>query len=228
MSDKRKLLKKYMKCLDEMKNELKRRQLKKTLKTHMKTLNELECEISRREGKQAEMGKRGRVCDSTNLPHQKILEEYTIPFCRLTEDARELLESALAARKDAYVPYSKFPVGASFRSKCGYVYSGCNIENVAFTPGCCAERTALAKGVSEGQMTYTAGAVVAYHPKGFTMPCGVCRQFIREFACKDFPIYIAKAPGPERADAIPAIEDEDEVLVTSVYRLLPYSFSTFE
>ncbi|XP_034670321.1 cytidine deaminase [Drosophila subobscura] len=228
MSDKRQLLKKYMRCLDEMKNELKRRQLKKTLKTHMKTLHELECEINQREGKQATLRQRGRVCDSRNLPHPQMLEEYTTQFCRLSEEARELLESALAARRDAYVPYSKFPVGAAFRSKCGYVYAGCNIENVAFTPGCCAERTALAKGVSEGQMMFTGGAVVAYHPKGFTMPCGVCRQFMREFACRDFPIYIAKAPAPELADRIPAIEDEDEVLVTSVYRLLPHSFSTFE
>ncbi|XP_001356608.2 cytidine deaminase [Drosophila pseudoobscura] len=227
MSDKRKLLKKYMKCLDEMKSELKRRQLKKTLKTHIKALNDLECELKRREGKHTG-GKRGRVCDSSNLPHPQILDEYTTPYCRLREEARELLEAAVVARKEAYVPYSKFPVGASFRSKCGYVYSGCNIENVAFTPGCCAERTALAKGVSEGQLTYTAGAVVAYHPKGFTTPCGVCRQFLREFACRDFPIYIANAPCPDREGAIPAIRDEDEVLVTSVYRLLPHSFSTFE
>jgi len=141
------------------------------------------------------------------------------------EDGRELLEAALSARRCAYAPYSNFKVGAAFRAKCGRIYTGCNIENVAFTPGNCAERCALAKGISEGEKKYTAGAVVAYHPDGFTTPCGVCRQFIVEFVHKDIPIYIAKAPPPEQENCIPAIQDTDEVLVTSAYHLLPYSFT---
>ncbi|ALC38202.1 CG8349, partial [Drosophila busckii] len=145
--------------------------------------------------------------------------------CALDNCGRELLEDALNARCNAYAPYSKFKVGAAFRAKCGQVFTGCNVENVAFTPTCCAERTALLKGISEGQTTYTAGAVVAYHPSGFTTPCGVCRQFIHEFAKRDMPIYIAQAP--ECDGKLPAFDDNDEVLVTSIFHLLPHSFTTY-
>lgn len=105
------------------------------------------------------------------------------------------------------------------------VFTGCNIENAAFTPTCCAERTALAKGISEGYRCYSAGAVVALHRAGFTTPCGVCRQFIMEFANKDIPIYIAQAPDP--CQRLQTFGDEDEVLVTSIYNLMPLSFTTF-
>ncbi|KAH8413537.1 hypothetical protein KR009_012206 [Drosophila setifemur] len=261
MAEKRKLLQRYMQCLNEMQDELKR----KELANKMAALEKMQCELARRQDikstqapdqvkakerrkflkmilsayqrnldgmlgqlarKQALVdGDRGSVSQSDNLPHPEMLEEYTVSFRCVGEDGRELLEAALAARRCAYVPYSNFKVGAAFRSKCGTIYSGCNIENVAYTPGNCAERCALGKGISEGEKHYTAGAVVAYHPDGFTTPCGVCRQFIREFAYKDFPIYIAKAPPPEREKNIPAIQDDDEVLVTSAYNLLPHSFS---
>lgn len=93
------------------------------------------------------------------------------------------------------------------------------------TPGCCAERTALAKGISEGFRCYSAGAVVALSNTGFTTPCGVCRQFILEFAKKDIPIYIAQAPDP--CQRLQIFGDEDEVLVTSIFQLSPMSFTVF-
>ncbi|EDV31275.1 uncharacterized protein Dana_GF15275, isoform B [Drosophila ananassae] len=264
MAEKRKLLQRYMQCLNEMQDELRRKELAKKmetleklqcelarrqeqrvaqgggqmgkserrqylkdkLKSYQKTLKGLLCELARREA--FANGERGRVSESDNLPHPLKLDEFTVAFRYVGEDGRELLMAALAARRCAYVPYSKFKVGAAFRAKCGQIYSGCNIENAAFTPGNCAERCALAKGVSEGEKRYTAGAVVAYHPDGFTTPCGVCRQFIREFATRDFPIYIAKAPPPEQEGCIPAIDDDEEVLVTSAYNLLPHSFSAYE
>ncbi|KAH8324242.1 hypothetical protein KR074_002222 [Drosophila pseudoananassae] len=264
MAEKRKLLQRYMQCLNEMQDELKRKELAKK----METLEKLKCELARRQEQSGTQcacqmkkeerrqclknalishqntlagllrelarreafanGERGRVSESDNLPHPLKLDEFTVAFRYVGEDGRELLMAALAARRCAYVPYSNFKVGAAFRAKCGQIYTGCNIENVAFTPGNCAERCALAKGVSEGEKRYTAGAVVAYHPDGFTTPCGVCRQFIREFASKDFPIYIAKAPPPEQEGCIPAIDDDEEVLVTSAYNLLPHSFSSYE
>ncbi|XP_017005647.2 uncharacterized protein [Drosophila takahashii] len=264
MSEKRKLLQRYMKNLNDMQDELTRKQLAKKMKdlerlqcelarrqersgtkcaggkikemrqkrlqkvlgSYMMTLEGLQCELARREARLN--GDRGRASESENLLHPPMLDEYTVAFCAVGEDGRELLEAALSARRCAYAPYSNFKVGAAFRAKCGRIYTGCNIENVAFTSGNCAERCALAKGISEGEKKYTAGAVVAYHPDGFTTPCGVCRQFIVEFVHKDIPIYIAKAPPPEQESCIPAIQDDDEVLVTSAYHLLPYSFTSFE
>ncbi|XP_017132203.1 cytidine deaminase [Drosophila elegans] len=214
------------KCAGGKINELRQKKLRKVLAAYMMTLEGLLCEVARREARLN--GDRGRVSESENLPHPEMLEEYTVAFCAVGEDGRELLEAAFSARRCAYAPYSKFKVGAAFRAKCGRIYTGCNIENVSFTAGNCAERCALAKGISEGERKYTAGAVVAYHPDQFTTPCGVCRQFILEFLHRDIPIYIAKAPPPEQEHCIPAIQDTDEVLVTSAYRLMPHSFNSFE
>lgn len=134
------------------------------------------------------------------------------------------------------MPYSNFKVGAAFRSKCGRLYSGCNVENAAFTPCSCAERTAICKAVSEGVREFIAGAVVALQEDAFTTPCGVCRQFIMEFAEHDIPIYVAKAV---EAD-IKSIEDlrnfdrvlenvpTDNVLCTSIYNLLPNGFRSYK
>jgi cytidine deaminase len=97
---------------------------------------------------------------------------------------RELLERALEVREMAYAPYSGFSVGAALLTKDGKVYTGCNIENAAFSPTNCAERTALFKAVSEGEREFTAIAIVG--GKGDTLneicaPCGVCRQTLMEF-----------------------------------------------
>ncbi|XP_068151513.1 cytidine deaminase [Drosophila tropicalis] len=229
MLEKRQLLKKYIKCLNEMEEELNKRKLNKKINDYLDALKELQCEVDKRETKaaaaaQATLNEKA-ISTSPNLPHPKMLDEYITTYSELDDISRELLDAALDVRHNAYAPYSKFKVGAAFRSKSGVTYAGCNIENVAFTPGCCAERAALAKGISEGVLKYTAGAVVAFHPSGFTTPCGVCRQFILEFAKADIPLYIAKAPEDETI--IPAIGDDDEILVTSIYNLMPHSFTVF-
>ena len=101
-----------------------------------------------------------------------------------TEIKQELVKQALAARKFAYVPYSKFRVGAAVLAKNGAIYTGCNIENAAYTPTNCAERTAVFKAVSEGITEFDAIAVCGgpgeAEPEDFCTPCGVCRQVLRE------------------------------------------------
>ena len=92
----------------------------------------------------------------------------------------ELVRQALAAMKFAYVPYSGFTVGAALLTKSGKVYLGCNIENAAYGPSNCAERTAIFKAVSEGHRDFAAIAIIADTP-GPCSPCGMCRQAISEF-----------------------------------------------
>ena len=100
-------------------------------------------------------------------------------------DENELVMRALEARKHAYVPYSHWAVGAALLTKDGTVYEGCNIENAAYTPTNCAERTAFFKAVSEGERDFSAIAIVGgpqgQAPKGICPPCGVCRQVMMEF-----------------------------------------------
>jgi len=90
-----------------------------------------------------------------------------------------LLEVAIEAREKSYSPYSHYKVGAALLTTHGKIYTGCNIENAAYTPSNCAERTAIFKAVSEGDQDFAAIAVATIN--GGT-PCGVCRQVIREFA----------------------------------------------
>ena len=97
----------------------------------------------------------------------------------------ELVREALEARKMSYSPYSGFCVGAAIETEDGKVYRGCNIENAAYGPSNCAERTAIFKAVSEGNMHFKQIAIVGA-PKGeeitgFCSPCGVCRQVMSEF-----------------------------------------------
>lgn len=96
---------------------------------------------------------------------------------------RELLDLAAVARKNAYIPYSGFAVGAALLGKSGKVYTGCNIENASYSVTVCAERTALLKAISEGEREFTDLAVVCDTPVP-SSPCGVCRQFLTEFAPK--------------------------------------------
>ncbi|XP_055302769.1 cytidine deaminase-like [Sitodiplosis mosellana] len=132
-------------------------------------------------------------------------------FCELGKDAQELINAAIEARKFSYSPYSKFKVGAAIRVGDGSIISGCNVENAAYSPSICAERTAACKAISTGHSEFKAAAVVAFQQDSFTTPCGVCRQVLSEFAKEDIPIYVAK-PSPVR------------VLVTSIKSLLPHSF----
>ena len=97
---------------------------------------------------------------------------------------RELVRLALEAREMAYAPYSKYKVGAALLTKQGRVYKGCNIENAAYTPTNCAERTAFFKAVSEGERAFEAIAIVGGYqgaPTSYAYPCVVCRQVMREF-----------------------------------------------
>lgn len=104
-------------------------------------------------------------------------------------DEAELVRRALNARKRAYVPYSHWAVGAALLTREGKVYEGCNIENAAYTPTNCAERTAIFKAVSEGEREFAAIAVVGgretEEAENICAPCGVCRQVMMEFCDPD-------------------------------------------
>lgn len=107
---------------------------------------------------------------------------------------QKLMATAIEYRKRSYSPYSNYRVGAALLSKDGEIFGGCNIENAAFSPTNCAERTALFKAVSEGKKEFTAIAVVggkADGPLEFCSPCGVCRQTLAEFCNpKEFVVYL--------------------------------------
>jgi len=92
----------------------------------------------------------------------------------------KLIEVAKKYRENAYVPYSKFKVGAAVLTSSGKVFGGCNIENASYPVTNCAERTAIFKAVSEGEKNFDAIAVVA-DTENFCAPCGACRQVIAEF-----------------------------------------------
>ena len=93
----------------------------------------------------------------------------------------ELVKLALKMREKAYCPYSRFAVGAALECSDGSVYTGCNIENAAFSPSICAERTAAAKAVSDGKRSFARIAVAGSSAEKCT-PCGVCRQVLSEFS----------------------------------------------
>jgi len=107
----------------------------------------------------------------------------------------KLVEMAKEAAKKSYAPYSGFNVGAALLTKSGKVYTGCNIENSAFSPSVCAERTAIFKAVSDGEMKFDAIAIVGGAGcdfKDYTPPCGVCRQVMLEFCDSDFKVVLGK------------------------------------
>ena len=109
----------------------------------------------------------------------------------------KLIEQAFLARSSAYTPYSHFQVGAALLTENGEIYKGCNIENAAYTPSNCAERTAFFKAVSEGERNFSAIAIVGGKEDAkeldYCAPCGVCRQVMREFCTEDFQIILAKS-----------------------------------
>lgn len=111
-------------------------------------------------------------------------------------NAEMLIDAAREARKMSYSPYSRFAVGAALLCGSGQVYTGCNIENGAFSPTCCAERVAFFKAISEGERDFKAIAIVGGEAGGeekFCPPCGVCRQVMSEFvSAADFKIYLVR------------------------------------
>lgn len=104
----------------------------------------------------------------------------------------ELFDAARAARRNAYVPYSHYAVGAAVLAKSGKVYAGCNVENAAYPTSLCAERVAIVKAISEGERELVALAVVTSNAGS---PCGACRQVFSEFAEDDAVILLATARG---------------------------------
>ncbi len=114
-------------------------------------------------------------------------------------DEKKLVEAAIAAREKAYVPYSGFAVGAALLTRGGKIYMGCNIENAAYGPSNCAERTAFFKAVSEGEREFEAIAIVGGKKSvpicDYCPPCGVCRQVMMEFCDPEtFRILLPKSP----------------------------------
>ncbi len=105
---------------------------------------------------------------------------------------QNLVEKAYAAKQYAYAPYSGFHVGAALLCGDGTIFTGCNIENAAYSPTNCAERTAVFKAVSEGYRSFLAIAVAGSSGE-YLAPCGVCRQVLMEFCDPDsFLVILAK------------------------------------
>ena len=102
-------------------------------------------------------------------------------------EIKKMLQSAHEAKERAYVPYSHFHVGACLKAKSGAYYMGCNIENAAYSPTNCAERTAMFKAVSEGERGFEALAITS-DSENITTPCGVCRHVLAEFCSGDMPV----------------------------------------
>ena len=128
---------------------------------------------------------------------------------------QKLMRTAIEYRKRSYSPYSGFQVGAALLSADGQIFGGCNIENAAFGPTNCAERTALFKAVSEGVKDFIAIAIVGGKAEGeleFCSPCGVCRQALVEFCDpKTFVVYLGTS--------------EEDYKGYFLEELLPYSFT---
>ena len=123
----------------------------------------------------------------------------------------DLFDRALEARANAYVPYSGFRVGAAIRCPDGSVHAGCNVENVAYPEGTCAEAGAIAAMVVAGRTEIAEVVVVADSPEPVS-PCGGCRQKLAEFAGPETPVVLAGLDGPR--------------VTTSVGALLPGAFAT--
>jgi len=128
---------------------------------------------------------------------------------------RKLIRVACDYRKNAYAPYSGFKVGAALLTNSHEIIGGCNIENAAYSPTNCAERTAFFKAVSEGKKEFLAIAIVGgkgQEPDDFCAPCGVCRQVMTEFCNpKTFLIILARA--------------EDDYMIYTLEELMPFGFS---
>ena len=121
----------------------------------------------------------------------------------------DLLEAALSARANAHAPYSGFKVGAAVRCPDGSIFAGCNVENVAYPQGTCAEAGAIAAMVAAGH-TRIAEALVVADSEAPVTPCGGCRQKLAEFAPEDAPVILAGLNG--------------ELARTTVGALLPGAF----
>lgn len=125
-------------------------------------------------------------------------------------EIKNMIRMANEAKDRAYAPYSNFRVGACLKGVSGAFYLGCNIENAAYSPSNCAERTALFKAVYEGERKFDALAITC-DSENAAMPCGVCRQALAEFCDMDMPVIVANK--------------DNEYTVIALGELLPYAFT---
>ncbi|RDZ17753.1 cytidine deaminase [Priestia megaterium] len=126
-------------------------------------------------------------------------------------EPKQLIDEAIAASKQAHVPYSHFHVGAALLTTDGKIYRGCNIENASYGLTNCAERTAIFKAVSEGDKQFSAIAVVG-DTDGPISPCGACRQVLAEFCDDNTQIILANLKG--------------DFVITNINEILPGYFSS--
>lgn len=131
-------------------------------------------------------------------------------------EKERLVELAHTARENSYSPYSGYAVGAALLGASGKVYLGCNVENASYGGTLCAERVAAAKAASEGERQFLAIAIVGWpagdapQQAGYAPPCGLCRQFLREFAAPGMKVYLSNGA--------------DEIQTHTLDALLPHSF----
>ena len=126
------------------------------------------------------------------------------------KEIEQLIKLTIENKKNSYVPYSNFRVSCLVKTRAGNIYKGVNIENAAYSPTICAERSAMSAAISNGQRDFD--IIVINGDSKDTYPCGVCRQFIREFADDITKIVIAN--------------DVDDYKIYSIDDLLPHSFSS--
>lgn len=129
----------------------------------------------------------------------------------MTVEPKQLIDEAIAASKQAHVPYSHFHVGAALLTTDGKIYRGCNIENASYGLTNCAERTAIFKAVSEGDKQFSAIAVVG-DTDGPISPCGACRQVLAEFCDDHTQIILVNLKG--------------DFVITNINEILPGYFSS--
>ena len=125
-------------------------------------------------------------------------------------DPKKLVQAAAKARAGSVSPYSKFKVGAALLTKPGEIIGGANVESASYGLTCCAERIALFKALTDGKKNFIAVAVVA-RCDGGPMPCGACRQLLREYA-PDAKVFVADS------------DDLKKVKTFTVQELLPSAF----
>lgn len=130
-------------------------------------------------------------------------------------DKERLMESARNIKSAAYVPFSKFPVGAALLLKDGTIINGVNVENVSFGATNCAERTAIFTAVTKGYKKGDFRAIaVAGETEDYLPPCSICRQVMAEFCTPDMPVYLTN--------------ERNEILELTLHDLLPYAFTDLE
>ena len=153
------------------------------------------------------------VLEYLGVPQCETAGNSFLPFtAKKREEGELLLRKAAEARNKSYAPYSGFQVGAALLAKDGTLYTAGNIENAAYTPTICAERTALFHAVSDGKRSFKAIAVIggkSGSEPGFCAPCGVCRQALSEFCDPEMPVYLGTA---------------EDISVHTLGELLPLSF----